>query len=284
MSAKPKSIPLHTFPDAESRGIIIQKSSAKELESEIIRKTHRDNYHLFFILEQGSGIFEVDFRQYIIASPAIIYIRPYQVHRGIFFEEGLFTTLLFSNDNLKTEYHDFLNKTALADPLLLPDEIFGVLSEAIAVCLKIYKVPERKLYHSILKDSCNALIGLMISQLLADPDQTRSPTRSEDIMSRFTSLLEDHFVVQKHPKYYAGALHLSTAYLNECAKNATGKTISFHIQERIILEAKRLLFHSSKSVKEIACDLGYDDYSYFSRIFSKATGMTASAFRKKNFE
>lgn len=284
MSSKPKSIPLHTFPDDQSRGILIQKSSVKDIESEIIRKTHRDNYHLFFILEQGKGIFEVDFRQYMISSPAVMYIRPYQVHRGISFEEGLFTTLLVSNDNLNTEYHDLLQKKVLAGPLLLPDEIFGILSDAIAVCLKISKAPEGKLYHPILKDSCNALIGLMISPLLADPDKPHSLTRSEDIMNRFTSLLEDQFAVQKYPKYYADALHLSTAYLNECAKTATGKTISFHIQERIILEAKRLLFHSSKSVKEIACDLGYDDYSYFSRIFSKATGMTALAFRKKSFE
>jgi YesN/AraC family two-component response regulator len=51
-----------------------------------------------------------------------------------------------------------------------------------------------------------------------------------------------------------------------------------------MLEAKRLLFHSSKSVKEIAHDLGYEDHSYFSRLFNKSTGMTALAFRKKSFE
>ena len=66
MSFKPKFIPLNTFPNVGSKGIIIEKSSVEDLQLERIRKAHRDNYHLFFILEQGSGIFEVDFKQYTI--------------------------------------------------------------------------------------------------------------------------------------------------------------------------------------------------------------------------
>ena len=143
---------------------------------------------------------------------------------------------------------------------------------------------ERKLYHSILKNSCNALIGLIISEFLKNSVPTDPQTRSEVIISNFKFLLDEKFTAEKNPKYYAERLNISTAYLNECAKKATGNTVSHHIQERIMLEAKRLLFHSSKSVKEIAHDLGYEDYSYFSRLFSKLTGMTALTFRKKSFE
>ena len=58
----------------------------------------------------------------------------------------------------------------------------------------------------------------------------------------------------------------------------------YHIQQRIILEAKRLLYHSGKSVKEIATEFGYDDYPYFSRLFSKVAGMNALTLRGKNLE
>jgi AraC family transcriptional activator of pobA len=82
---------------------------------------------------------------------------------------------------------------------------------------------------------------------------------------------------------YAQSLNISTPYLNECVKNTTGFSVSHHIQERIILEAKRLLYHSNKSVKEIATELGYDDYPYFSRLFSQSYGNdSALAFRNKN--
>ncbi|MEN4762200.1 helix-turn-helix transcriptional regulator [Chryseobacterium sp. C39-AII1] len=284
MSFKPQFIPLNTFPDVESKGIIIERSSVENLELDRIKKAHRDNYHLFFILEQGSGIFEIDFRQYTIVSPSILYIQPYQVHRGISFKEGIFTVILINDENLNTEYLDLLKKIAPADPLPLQTENFDVLSDTVAICIKMYKDYERKLYYPILKNSCNALIGLIVSNFLTDSDQIKSPNRSEVIMSNFKSLLEDQFIVQKNPKFYAEQLNISTSYLNECAKKVTGKTVSYHIQERIILESKRLLSHSSKSVKEIANYLGYEDYSYFSRLFSKSTGMTALTFRKKSFE
>ncbi|WP_258539462.1 helix-turn-helix domain-containing protein [Chitinophaga oryzae] len=70
--------------------------------------------------------------------------------------------------------------------------------------------------------------------------------------------------------------------LSFCVKATTGQSVSWHIQQRVILEAKRLLRHSTKSVKEIAAELGYDDYPYFSRLFTKITGMSALAFRNKN--
>jgi AraC-like DNA-binding protein len=83
---------------------------------------------------------------------------------------------------------------------------------------------------------------------------------------------------------YAGSLNISTPYLNECVKTTTGYSVSWHIQQRVVLEAKRLLYHSDKSIKEIAGELGYDDYSYFTRLFVKVSGLTPVAFRNKNLE
>ncbi|HEY1053960.1 MAG TPA: helix-turn-helix domain-containing protein, partial [Emticicia sp.] len=97
-------------------------------------------------------------------------------------------------------------------------------------------------------------------------------------------LLERNYSQLKRPADYAQQLNISTPYLNECIKETTGHSVSYHIQQRIILEAKRLLYHSDKSVKEIAADLGFDDYPYFSRLFTKATGMSALAFRNKNLD
>jgi YesN/AraC family two-component response regulator len=88
----------------------------------------------------------------------------------------------------------------------------------------------------------------------------------------------------KRPADYAEVLNISVAYLNECVKNVTGFSVSHHIQQRIILEAKRLLYHSDNSVKEIAAELGYDDYPYFSRLFVKVAGITALTFRSKNHD
>ncbi|WP_228377142.1 helix-turn-helix domain-containing protein [Chryseobacterium sp. FH2] len=74
--------------------------------------------------------------------------------------------------------------------------------------------------------------------------------------------------------------YLAPLFERKC-KNTTGLSVSQHIQNRIVLEAKRLLYHTDKSVKEISFELGYDDYPYFSRFFTKAAGMSALKFRSK---
>ena len=60
--------------------------------------------------------------------------------------------------------------------------------------------------------------------------------------------------------------------------------VSYWIQHELVLEAKRLLYYSDLTVKEVAFALGYDDHAYFSRLFSKVTGMSPGSFRKSTHE
>jgi AraC family transcriptional regulator, transcriptional activator of pobA len=52
------------------------------------------------------------------------------------------------------------------------------------------------------------------------------------------------------------------------------------IMERVILEAKRMLMYLEESLVEIAFRLGYEEYSYFVRVFRKTSGMTPTQFMK----
>lgn len=284
MAKKSKSIPLNSFPEVFSPGIVIVKTSVKDLELDKISEAHRDDYHLFFMLEKGNGMFEIDFQQYELTSSSVMYIQPYQVHRGLSLEDGVFSLLLISNENLHPEYLKILKEIAPAEPLKLHKETFSIASEISNLCIKLYEKKDEKLYHLLLKDSCNTLVAFIISQFLVQSKQLDKPSRSEIITKEFKLLLEHEFFRIKSPNDYAEKLKISTVYLNECVKKVTGQTVSYHIQQRIILEAKRLLYHSSKSVKEIATELGYEDYSYFSRLFTKVSGISAVSFRNKNIE
>ncbi len=284
MSEKSKSIPLNTFPADIGAGIIISKFTVADLELEKIREAHRDDYHLFFLLEQGSGIFEIDFLRYELNSQSITYIQPYQVHRGLSLKDGYFTVLLISSENLNPEYLSLLKEIAPAAPLPLDAVTFSIASEMGNISALLFERQNDKLHNAVLKDSCNSLVGFIVSQFLLHSRKADKPSRSEAISKNFKLLLDQNFTHTKSPGEYADKMNISTVYLNECVKRATGQTVSYHIHQRIILEAKRLLFHSGKSVKEIATELGYDDYPYFSRLFMKTTGMTALAFRNKNLE
>ncbi|MBF4518398.1 AraC family transcriptional regulator [Flavobacterium sp. ANB] len=293
MSKKRESIPVNAMTDNFDGDISIERICIDDLlaldKSNLpsvneATGTHRHDSHSFFLLENGTVQLDIDFQKYIIKAPSIIYIHPDQVHRTIASENVIVSSWSISNESINAEYLKLLLEITPAKPLGLTNEMFLMFSEAVSLFIKFSERKDDKLNHSILKESCNALVALVISQYLEQSKPTDKPSRFETITKAFRQLLESNYATIKRPAEYAQKLHLSTPYLNECIKNTTGFSVSYHIQQRVILEAKRLLYHSDKSVKEIASDLGYDDYPYFSRLFTKVTGMTALTFRSKNLD
>lgn len=173
---------------------------------------------------------------------------------------------------------------APAKPLVLTKDIQTNIFETFSLCLNFSQQKSNKLYHLLIKDSCNTLVAFLISQFLNQNKSENTLSRFEIVAKPFKQLLETNYRISKRPSDYAEKLNISTSYLNECIKNTTGYSVSQYIQDRIILEAKRLLYHTDKSVKEIAFELGYADYPYFTRLFSKVAGMSALSFRNKNHD
>jgi AraC family transcriptional activator of pobA len=284
MRKKAKSIRVNRMADESGEGIAIEKISFKDfrmVEIEGAKQSHRDDGHSFFLLESGTVSMEIDFKKYKITPRTIIYMHPDQVHRIMAFDNVTVSSWSINNENLNPGYLELLENLMPAKPLVLNKETFSIVAEAVALSIKFAERKNDKLYHSLLKDSCNTLVALVVSLYLGQAKSTEKPTRFEMVTKAFRKTLERNYTRLKRPAAYALNLHISTPYLNECVKATTGYSVSHHIQQRVILEAKRLLYHSDKSVKEIATALGYDDYPYFSRLFTKVTGMSALAFRNK---
>ncbi|RYE18974.1 MAG: AraC family transcriptional regulator [Sphingobacteriaceae bacterium] len=274
--------------DNFSRGISIDKISIQKSDFKTAQQyeeatqSHRDEGHTFHIVENGTVLVEIDFQKYEIIAPAVVYMHPNQVHRILDFNDITVCSLSITNECLNPEYLGFLEEIAPAKPLALTEDVCTNIADTFSLCFNISKQKSNRLYHLLLKDSCNTLVALIASVLLSQHNPSGKLSRTELIAKSFRELLERNYRTIKRPGEYAKRLNISTPYLNESIKNATGLSVSQHIQDRIILEAKRLLYHTDKSVKEIAFNLGYVDYPYFSRLFTKATGMSALAFRNKN--
>lgn len=252
--------------------------------SEHVERAHRDAGYTFIIQESGVTHIEIDFQKYAITAPAIIFIHPHQVHRVIAFEHAMVSTWIITEENLRPEYLSLLEELAPVHPLCVKPETLTVLQEMVSLSMKLSGEITELLHHAILKESVTTLVALIVSQYLASAKPAENQTRYDIITKEFKNLLEKHFKTVKTPADYSVQLHISTSYLNECVKATTGKSVSSHIQQRVMLEAKRLLYHSAKSVKEIAGGLGYDDYSYFTRLFTKVVGVSPIAFRDMNRE
>lgn len=285
MPRKTQFIPVNQFDDESGSGISIERISFENLpELGEWEQPERHDRHSFFLLEKGTVNMEIDFECYQIHSPAAIYMHPDQVHRIIGFDDVTVCAWAVNDETLDPEYLQWLGNISPAIPVGLNSEDFEFLSAAASLCIKIAERKKDQLYHALLKAHGNALVGLMIATFIAQTKPADKLSRSELITKAFREDLSQHFIQIKRPKDYAEKRHLSTAYLNECVKTTTGQPVSYHIQQRNILEAKRLLYHSKQSLKEIAAGLGYDDYPYFSRLFVKIVGVSPLTFRHKNRE
>ena len=97
------------------------------------------------------------------------------------------------------------------------------------------------------------------------------------------NLLQEQFTSKKMVCDYASELMVTPNYLNRAIKRVSGFTASYHIQQQIILEAKRHALYSGTSMKEIAYLLGFENLAHFSKFFKSKSGMNFSNFKKEQF-
>ncbi len=94
--------------------------------------------------------------------------------------------------------------------------------------------------------------------------------------------LESHFFEVRSVAAYARMLKVTSGHLSESILHHTGRTAGELIRDRLLLEARRLLVHSSLNVAEIAVSLQFEDPSYFSRFFRRSTGVSPGEFRDRS--
>ena len=102
-----------------------------------------------------------------------------------------------------------------------------------------------------------------------------------DIIRAYNILVEKHFREYHHVKDYANLLYKSPKTLANLFPKYSDESPLMVINNRILLEAKRLLLYSEHSTSEIAEQLGYKDPGHFSKFFKKHQGLSPSAYRKK---
>lgn len=110
------------------------------------------------------------------------------------------------------------------------------------------------------------------------------PVRSKkhDLFNNFYSKVQTDFLTKRLVAEYASELSVTPNYLSDVVKRVTGYSASYHIQQRMVLEAKRMAVYSDANMKLIAYKLGFDDLSHFSKFFKNAAGVNFSEFRNRS--
>lgn len=108
-----------------------------------------------------------------------------------------------------------------------------------------------------------------------------TPNREKELVSKFIGLLKKNFYTRKFVNDYASLLSVTPNYLNRTVKKITGHPTSYHIQQQIVLEAKRQAIYSSESMKQIAYSLGFDNPAHFSKFFKNNCGVNFTEFKSQ---
>ena len=104
--------------------------------------------------------------------------------------------------------------------------------------------------------------------------------REPQLLTRLIAAIEKYYSARHSPSEYADLLNVTVKTLNRITKSQLNKTVTHLIAGRIVTEAKRELYLSTKPVKEIAAGLGFNDEAYFSRFFKRHTHTSPAMYRK----
>ena len=126
-----------------------------------------------------------------------------------------------------------------------------------------------------------SLSGLVARCLLQGGAAAASDSAPDPRFRRFEELLEAHFADHWAVADYANELGMTPVHLSRLTRAATGRTASRLIEERLVREARRNLVYTGLPVSTIAYTLGFNDPAYFSRMFSRVTGLSPRAFRQR---
>lgn len=276
-------IPVHRLGDEHKYGIAVYRFTYPYSKEDTIG-VHRDDHYIFLMLEDGAYQMMVDFITVESSGGSIFYVLPGQVHHGLAAKDATGWLVAVDTSLVPDEYRRVFEA---ALPVQTPLPLTAALQNELTHCLSLlncrYHQPaDSPFYPQLLHAATHTLTGIFAAAYTTQELTTEAANaRPQAITHLFKSQLIQHFRAQKSPAAYAEMQHLSLSYLNECVKSVSGFSVTYWIQYEIMLEAKRLLYYTEKSIKEVAVELGYEDHAYFSRLFTKATGIPAGQFRRQ---
>lgn len=281
-------IPVYQIADFrfEQRYFYANKLRNHVKKHEFIEAPHRHNFYFALLCTKGTGTHEIDFKTYPVSKGSVFLMSPGQIHKlklsddadgFVFFHTGEFYDSWFTHKQV--DDYPFFSQIEHSPMLQLDITQLKSITDLFERTLREYNAEDTGLKNRLLI-ALTDLVYLEVSRisLSIEPNAIAHSPAYVDKLRQLQKLINRHYKTTKSPTGYAGKMNMTAKHLNRICNETIGKTTTDLIAERVVLEAKRLLTHSGKSIKEIADDLGFDDTSYFIRFFKKQSGQTPTAF------
>ena len=253
-------------------------------------EAHIHSFYQIIWFRKGTGVHYVDFKEYPVADNTMFFISPGQIH---YFETGRQVEGVVIHFN-----ESFLSDEGSSENVFLKYNVFNAFDaspyylirreNAGKLALLVNEMEEETRNEGLFAHS--DLLKYLIKMLLIYVQRTGERghglplcinNAANRTFVRFRQSLEHHYRSMHTVKEYAAHLNVSTKTLTNCVYESSHSTPLALINDRIVLEAKRQLLHSSLKVKEIAFQLGFEDPSYFIKFFKRYVGCLPAEFREQ---
>ncbi|MFS1909111.1 helix-turn-helix domain-containing protein [Vibrio lentus] len=243
---------------------------------------HRHEYWELVWCVDNLGSQSIDFVDYDNKVGRIFTIAPGQVHRSELVGENA-RLLVFTPGFVKTNHRN----TQLVDTVFAMHQsrppYLDCNEEGNRYLLPIF---------TMIKEECEredndwdlveSLVNSFLRYILRFATQSSLKGEVRDSrVNKVVDLIEQHYTTHKHCEFYAQALSITNKRINEIVKAERGKTVTQLIHDRTILEANRELIFSTKTIKTIAFELGFEDPAYFSRFYRGQMKESPAKFRAR---
>lgn len=236
-----------------------------------------------FVIERGSGRMVAEDRSIACTAPSLVLVPATAVHGFAWNPDVAGSVLTLSIHFLADLYR--------ADPAL--QQVFRapctvtLTAADMALVTGATETLMRELswtapgHRAAIQAQLLSILVVALRQVQQRDQAAGSPTAADRLVARLRERIETRFRLRESAADYAAALGVSLTSLRSATARAAGRSPMALLDERTVLEAKRALLYSSQGVAEIAYALGFADPAYFSRFFSRLSGMSPRAFRER---
>ncbi|MDF7815020.1 helix-turn-helix transcriptional regulator [Hymenobacter sp. YC55] len=281
-----QQVPVYTSErnqESKSKLFTIVRSEGALVYEEDLLIPHRKAHHLLVFVKHNPGRHWVDMTAYERKDNTLYFTAPHQ----ILVKEAptpFWGTYLTVNDEfLALEQNASLRELPLIQNPQNGHELLLTAADAAFVeemLIRLHDEYQRpgEWQHRMLT-ACLTVLLTYLSRLYNEQFTGAEPSADKLLLKTYQAKIEECFRELHEVGQYAALLNISPGHLSEVVKAQSGKPAIKHLHVRLVLEARRLLFYTHHSLKEIAFDLGFSDASYFNRFFKRETGLTPAEYR-----